>query len=163
MKALSDYTAMIEAALESFLPPPPENALEPGKTPRILGESMRYSLLAGGKRLRPGMMLAAVDMLGGNIDEAMAIACGLEMIHTYSLIHDDLPCMDDAPMRRGKPSNHAEYGEGQAVLAGDGLLTHAFFIMTTGALERQKNIGRHMPAALAISFMAAICRPIFFW
>jgi len=156
MKALSEYAALIGAALETFLPAPPENALEPGKPPRILGEAMRYSLFAGGKRLRPAMLLAAVDMLDGNIDEAMAIACGLEMIHTYSLIHDDLPCMDDSPMRRGKPSNHVEYGDGQAVLAGDGLLTHAFFVMTKNALEHTENIGRHLSAINEIANAAGI-------
>jgi geranylgeranyl diphosphate synthase type II len=153
---MKDYVAMIDAALESFLPAPPESAPEPGKTPRILGEAMRYSLFAGGKRLRPGMLLAAIDMLGGNVGEAMAIACGLEMIHTYSLIHDDLPCMDDAPMRRGKPSNHIQYGEGQAVLSGDGLLTHAFFIMIKSALDHPENISQHVSAIKEIANAAGI-------
>ena len=87
---------------------------------------MRYSLLAGGKRLRPVLALAACEAVGGALDDAMGFACALEMIHTYSLIHDDLPCMDDDDLRRGKPTNHKVYGEAIATLAGDALLTDAF-------------------------------------
>ena len=97
--------------------------------PDILKESMRYSLLSGGKRLRGCLLLAACEMAGGNADDALPFACALEMIHAYSLIHDDLPAMDDDTMRRGKPTNHVVYGEAVAILAGDALLTHAFEIM----------------------------------
>ena len=91
-------------------------------------EAMQYSLMAGGKRIRPVLLLAACDMLGGDIEQAKVPAAALEMIHTYSLIHDDLPCMDDDDMRRGKPTNHVVYGYSTALLAGDALLTKAFLV-----------------------------------
>ena len=94
-----------------------------------LREAMFYSLEAGGKRIRPCLMLAVCERLGGSISDVLPFACALEMIHTYSLIHDDLPCMDDDDMRRGRPSNHKVFGEALAVLAGDGLLSFAFEIM----------------------------------
>ena len=89
-------------------------------------KAMKYSINAGGKRIRPVIMLAAAEMIGGNSDGVMPFACALEMIHTYSLIHDDLPCMDDDDLRRGKPTNHKVFGEAMAVLAGDALLNKAF-------------------------------------
>jgi len=94
--------------------------------PEKIYESMRYSLMAGGKRLRPILCLATCELLGGNASMAMPTACALEMIHTMSLIHDDLPSMDNDDFRRGKPTNHKVYGEDIAVLAGDALLTYAF-------------------------------------
>ena len=97
---------------------------------RILKESMRYSLFAGGKRLRPILCIAGAEAVGGSYEDVLPVACGLEFIHTYSLIHDDLPVMDDDDMRRGKPTNHKVFGEAVALLAGDGLLTDAFYIMT---------------------------------
>lgn len=93
-------------------------------------EAMRYSLLAGGKRLRPVLTIEFCRASGGQPELAIPFACALEMIHTYSLIHDDLPCMDNDDLRRGKPTNHKVYGEGLAVLAGDALLTYAFEIIT---------------------------------
>jgi geranylgeranyl diphosphate synthase type II len=99
-----------------------------GPAARLL-ESMRYSLLAGGKRLRPIIALAASEAVGGEPEAAMGLACALEMIHTYSMIHDDLPCMDDDDLRRGKPTNHKVYGEALATLAGDALLTDAFGVL----------------------------------
>ena len=87
---------------------------------------MEYSLEAGGKRIRPTLTLIFSEVCGGTIEQALPFACGIEMIHTYSLIHDDLPCMDDDDLRRGKPSNHKVYGEDIALLAGDALLTNAF-------------------------------------
>ena len=93
---------------------------------KVLFESMRYSLLAGGKRLRPTFVLAFCDLCGGDIDAALPFAAAMEMVHTYSLIHDDLPCMDNDDFRRGKPTNHKVYGEATACLAGDALLTAAF-------------------------------------
>lgn len=95
--------------------------------PDNLRESMMYSLLAGGKRLRPVMVLATVEALNGSVEAALPVACAVEMIHTYSLIHDDLPAMDNDDYRRGKLTNHKVYGEAMAILAGDGLLTHAFY------------------------------------
>ncbi|MBD2102092.1 geranylgeranyl diphosphate synthase CrtE [Leptolyngbya sp. FACHB-261] len=94
--------------------------------PEKLYEAMRYSLLAGGKRLRPILCLATCELLGGTVDMAMPTACALEMIHTMSLIHDDLPAMDNDDYRRGKPTNHKVYGEAVAILAGDALLAYAF-------------------------------------
>lgn len=98
----------------------------PEQPQQILFESMRYSLLAGGKRLRPILVLEFCDICGGNTDAAMPLAAAIEMIHTYSLIHDDLPSMDNDDLRRGRPTNHIVYGEAMAILAGDALLTGAF-------------------------------------
>ncbi|MBQ4087926.1 MAG: polyprenyl synthetase family protein [Clostridia bacterium] len=89
-------------------------------------KAMDYSLQAGGKRIRPVLMLACAEMMGAEQEKVMPFACAMEMIHTYSLIHDDLPCMDDDDLRRGKPTNHKVYGEAMAVLAGDGLLNFAY-------------------------------------
>ena len=91
---------------------------------------MRYSVFAGGKRVRPVLMLAACEAVGGTIDKAMPAACAMEMIHTYSLIHDDLPAMDDDDFRRGRPTNHKVFGEAIAILAGDALLTEAFKLIS---------------------------------
>ena len=94
--------------------------------PDALREAMRYSLFAGGKRLRPTLVLGAADIIRGDDAVALPAACAVEMIHTYSLIHDDLPAMDDDALRRGKPTSHRVYGEAMAILAGDALLTMAF-------------------------------------
>ncbi len=96
----------------------------------IITKAMRYSLFAGGKRLRPILALMSCELLRGSEEEVLPFACCIEMIHTYSLIHDDLPAMDNDDLRRGKPTNHKVYGEGYAVLAGDALLNHAFETMT---------------------------------
>lgn len=114
--------------------------------PDVLCESMRYSLLAGGKRLRPVLVLATVEACGGDEEKALPFACALEMIHTYSLIHDDLPSMDNDDYRRGKLTNHKVYGEAQAILAGDALLTEAFGLMAKGA----KQAGLSADVALTI-------------
>jgi geranylgeranyl diphosphate synthase, type II len=98
-----------------------------------LFEAMRYSLLAGGKRLRPVLALAACEAVGGELAAALGLACAIEMIHTYSLVHDDLPCMDDDDLRRGRPTNHKVFGEAIATLAGDGLLTDAFRVLASAA------------------------------
>ncbi|WP_018886375.1 polyprenyl synthetase family protein [Paenibacillus massiliensis] len=95
--------------------------------PVLLKEAMHYSVMAGGKRLRPVLVLAAAEAFGGSQEAAMPVACAVEVVHTYSLIHDDLPAMDDDDLRRGKPTNHKVYGEAAAILAGDALLTHAFY------------------------------------
>ncbi|HJW34685.1 MAG TPA: farnesyl diphosphate synthase [Holophagaceae bacterium] len=96
-----------------------------------LAEGMRYSLEAGGKRVRPALCLLAAEAVGGPLEAALPGAIALEFIHTYSLIHDDLPAMDDDDLRRGRPTNHKVYGEGHAILAGDGLLTEAFAVLAT--------------------------------
>jgi geranylgeranyl diphosphate synthase type II len=98
-----------------------------------LFEAMRYSLMAGGKRLRPVLAIAACEAVGGPPEAAMGLACAIEMIHTYSLVHDDLPCMDDDDLRRGRPTNHKVFGEAIATLAGDGLLTDAFKVLAGSA------------------------------
>jgi geranylgeranyl diphosphate synthase type II len=119
---LESRRLMVEEALEAALP------AEEGLDARVV-EAMRYSLFAGGKRLRPILCLAAAEAVGGNLQDAMPAACALEMIHTYSLIHDDLPAMDDDDLRRGIPTNHKVFGEAIAILAGDGLLTEAFTLV----------------------------------
>lgn len=102
-------------------------------------EAMNYSLLAGGKRLRPVLSLAVCEMLDGDIQESLPFACAIELIHTYSLIHDDLPCMDNDDMRRGRPTNHKVYGEAMALLAGDGLLNLAYETLLKATLESRGN------------------------
>ncbi|MBK4730335.1 polyprenyl synthetase family protein [Oxynema sp. CENA135] len=114
---LADRKARVDAALEASLPV---------TYPEKIYEAMRYSLLAGGKRLRPILGLATCELAGGTVEMAMPTACALEMIHTMSLIHDDLPSMDNDDYRRGKLTNHKVYGEDIAILAGDGLLAYAF-------------------------------------
>lgn len=114
---LSERQGFVEAALDSSLPV---------TYPTQIYEAMRYSLLAGGKRLRPILCLATCELAGGTVEMAMPTACALEMIHTMSLIHDDLPAMDNDDYRRGKLTNHKVYGEDIAILAGDGLLAYAF-------------------------------------
>jgi geranylgeranyl diphosphate synthase type II len=103
--------------------------------PSRLQEAMRYSLLAGGKRIRPVLTIATTEALGGDYKAALPFGCAIEMIHTYSLIHDDLPAMDNDDFRRGKPTNHKVFGEAMAILAGDGLLTEAFGLIAKGAEE----------------------------
>lgn len=120
-----DFAAQMAAdvtLVEDFL----KNAFADRPAHADIYNAMNYSLLAGGKRLRPILTLEACRMCGGDIGDAMPMACAVEMIHTYSLIHDDLPCMDDDDLRRGRPTNHKVYGEATAILAGDGLLTAAF-------------------------------------
>ncbi|KAF8724050.1 hypothetical protein HU200_021060 [Digitaria exilis] len=109
-------------------------ALQGLRCPDSLTESMRYSLLAGGKRLRPALAIAACELVGGHASAALPVACAVEMIHTASLIHDDMPCMDDDPLRRGRPSNHVAFGEPTALLAGDALLALAFEHVARGCV-----------------------------
>ncbi|MSP63578.1 MAG: polyprenyl synthetase family protein [Myxococcales bacterium] len=108
--------------------------------PPTLGEAMRYSLLSGGKRLRPILALAACEAVGGQPEEALDAACAIEMIHTYSLIHDDLPAMDDDDFRRGRKTSHKVFGEAVAILAGDALLTEAFRVAATARAGREARV-----------------------
>ena len=101
--------------------------------PDLVHKAMRYSVFAGGKRLRPVLCLAAAEICGGDFKKVLPTACALEVLHTYSLVHDDLPAMDDDDLRRGRPTNHKVFGEGMAILAGDGLLTFAFELMARNA------------------------------
>ena len=127
---LNFYTEKINEALKK--------ATEDFPRGNIVSEAMAYSLLAGGKRIRPVIALAVAESLGGDMDIALAFGCALEMIHTYSLIHDDLPCMDNDTMRRGMPTCHVKYGEAYALLAGDGLLTYAFSYITDKVSDKEK-------------------------
>lgn len=120
---LARNNARLDRALSIWI-----DQLEPGGR---LEEAMRYSLMAGGKRLRPNLCLAAAQAVGGSADSVLAVACALEMIHTYSLIHDDLPAMDDDNLRRGKPTCHVAFDEATAILAGDALLTMAFEVVAS--------------------------------
>ena len=129
------YTAMTESMLDVLL--------SQADAPAKLYESMAYSLMGGGKRLRPVLCLAVCELLGGTAADAIKAACAVEMIHTYSLIHDDLPAMDDDDMRRGKPSSHKAFGEGNAILAGDGLLSLAFYVLSqTGNAKVMQCVSR---------------------
>ena len=128
MKTYEEYRAVVENALVPML-----ESL--GEIPERLMEAMRYSLEAGGKRIRPALLLAACEMAGGDGETALPFACALEMIHTYSLIHDDLPAMDNDDLRRGQPTNHKVFGENVAILAGDGLLNAAAEVMAASAVK----------------------------
>ena len=147
MKTYAEYLQMVEGALSAQL-------ASLGYIPEKLFEAMDYSLSAGGMRLRPVLLLAACDTLGGNLEEALPFACALEMIHTYSLIHDDLPAMDNDDLRRGRPTNHKVYGEGMAILAGDGLLSAAMELMLRSAV-RMGDL-RGVRAAEAIAHRAGV-------
>ncbi|MCC5909934.1 MAG: polyprenyl synthetase family protein [Clostridiaceae bacterium] len=124
---LDEYINIINKEIEQYIS-------SKGDKNKTLIEAMEYSLKAGGKRLRPVLALASYDIFNDHVANILPYACGLEMIHTYSLIHDDLPAMDNDDYRRGKPTNHKVYGEGIAILAGDGLLNYAFEIMLRDAL-----------------------------
>ena len=133
----------VQADLERLLPLLNAHLLAPfagGEAVR-LGEAMRYSLEAGGKRVRPVLCLLAAEGVGGSADDALPCALALEYIHTYSLIHDDLPAMDDDDLRRGRPTSHKVFGEGTAILAGDGLLTEAFRVLAVdGSLGAERRV-----------------------
>ncbi|MCJ7642413.1 MAG: polyprenyl synthetase family protein [Desulfobacterales bacterium] len=120
---LDEKKKIVDAALEKYCP----KAME---FPPTLHQAIRYSVFAGGKRIRPILSMAAFDAVGGKGDGILPFACALEMIHTYSLIHDDLPAIDDDDFRRGRPTCHKAFGEAMAILAGDALLTEAFQLMT---------------------------------
>ena len=128
-RIMREDVALVESYLSSCF-------VYPEEPQQALFEAMRYSLLAGGKRLRPILLMATAETLGQKGYNYLPVACGLEMIHTYSLIHDDLPCMDNDDLRRGKPTNHKVYGETLAVLAGDALLTDAFMVAARAKTDR---------------------------
>jgi len=126
---LRERAVLVDAALDRWLPR--EEILPPR-----LHQAMRYSVFAGGKRLRPILIIAACEAVGGPPERALPAACAIEMIHTYSLIHDDLPAMDDDDFRRGHPTNHKVFGEANAILAGDALLTEAFRLLADAEANR---------------------------
>ena len=136
---LSGKKAIVDAALERYFPKDPE-------TPTNLRMAIRHSLFAGGKRIRPILAMAAYEAAGGKDGKILPFACALEMIHTYSLIHDDLPAIDNDDYRRGKPTCHKAFGEATAILAGDALLTEAFHLMTS----RPSWEGLHADGALIL-------------
>lgn len=133
-----EQTRRYQADIEAYLK---DNCFVlPSEPQQKLFDSMRYSLLAGGKRLRPLFVMEFCRVCGGDVQKAMPFAAAVEMIHTYSLIHDDLPCMDNDDFRRGNPTNHKVYGEAVAVLAGDALLTAAFSYITKAELSAERRI-----------------------
>ena len=146
---LSEHNKRINRALVSLL----ETA---DKADRIL-EAMTYALMAGGKRIRPVLCLAATEAAGGDPEDAMPAACALEMIHTYSLIHDDLPAMDDDAMRRGKPTCHTAFDEATAILAGDALLTLAFQTLSSIELRKVEQAAKWLDVIQLISYAAGYC------
>jgi len=145
---LEERRQLVEEALDRALPP--ESAW-----PETIHRAVRYSLFAGGKRIRPLLVLAAGEAVGGSRDQVMPLACAVEMIHTYSLVHDDLPAMDDDDLRRGKPTSHKVFGEGIAILVGDALLTRAFEVMTTAPVDGDAPPVARRLAATAILAEAA--------
>lgn len=155
-EAYGRYVGMIEETIGALLPQTEGMCPPDGQIPAHLCETMRYSLLAGGKRVRPVLLLAACEMLGGPLEEARVPAAALEMIHTYSLIHDDLPGMDDDDYRRGRLTNHKVYGVGHAILAGDGLLNYAYECLLENAAAYPENLRGHMLAAKTIANRAGV-------
>lgn len=141
-----DYVDAVNGALDVYL--------ADGRIHPRLAEAMAYSVTAGGKRLRACLLLAACELAGGSVQEALPFAAAVEMIHTYSLIHDDLPAMDNDCLRRGKPTNHVVFGEGMAILAGDGLLNYAMQVMLNAALADET--GNALRAANEIAGRAGV-------
>jgi len=133
---IGDRAALVDSALDHWLP-------SARTAPASIHKAMRYAVFAGGKRLRPVLCVAAAEACGGSTAAALPAACAVEVMHTYSLVHDDLPCMDDDDLRRGRPTCHKVYGEGMAVLCGDALLTEAFALM-----GRAKRTKRHAVASM---------------
>lgn len=125
-------------------------------TPDKIIDAMKYSLFAGGKRIRPVLLLSVCRAQGGDIEDAVPFACSMELIHTYSLIHDDLPAMDNDDLRRGKPTNHKVFGDAIAVLAGDGLLNYAYEVMLDAVIQRNYN-PKYTDALNVIAKAAGIC------
>lgn len=149
MKMRKSYLEEIEASLEAFLP------ADPCAQHEVI-DAMRYSLLGGGKRVRATLVLSFCEACGADYQLAMPAAAAIEMVHAYSLIHDDLPCMDDSALRRGKPSCHKQFGETTALLAGDGLLTLAFSVLPRGLLERGVPAQRVVEAVSALADAAGV-------
>lgn len=145
-KYIRKKSQVVNAALEQMLQNSPQD--------ETIHQAMQYSLMAGGKRIRPALCLAACEAVGGNPQDALPAACALEMIHTYSLIHDDLPAMDDDQLRRGKPTCHVAFGEATAILAGDALLTLAFEVLGSVPLENGDQAARWLQVIRIIAAAA---------
>lgn len=146
--SFNEYISIINSKLDSFVP-----GCTYGEP--VVSEAMKYSLGIGGKRIRPVLLLEFCRVCGGDIQKALPFAAALEMIHTYSLIHDDLPCMDDDDMRRGMPSCHIKYGEEYALLAGDALLTRAFGVIAESELAKENPVCA-VNAVAALSELAGV-------
>jgi geranylgeranyl diphosphate synthase type II len=131
-----------------------EQVLQNSQQDETIHQAMKYSLMAGGKRIRPALCLAASEAVGGNPEDALPAACAMEMIHTYSLIHDDLPAMDDDELRRGKPTCHVAFGEATAILAGDALLTMAFEILASVPFENGDQAAKWLQVIRIIAIAA---------
>lgn len=144
---MKEFLKSIAVAVDERL----HQLLEAQDMPKVLQDAMCYSVFAGGKRLRPALNIMANQLLKGDMDETMDISCAIEMIHTYSLIHDDLPAMDNDSMRRGKATNHVVFGEAFAILAGDGLLNFAYETMLQNALHYKNNLQNHFRAMRIIA------------
>ncbi len=138
-KAISENAETVNIALNEICDKYEANPIFT-KEMKAVTESVRYSLTAGGKRIRPFLVRCFCKLCGGDENKALQLGCALEMVHTYSLIHDDLPCMDNDVMRRGKPTNHKVFGEATAVLAGDGLLTEAFTVITESDISDKAKV-----------------------
>jgi len=145
---LNNYIDIVTKELEKYMD------INYSKNNKLI-EAMKYSLMAGGKRLRPVLAMASYEFFSSDLEKVMPYACGLEMIHTYSLIHDDLPAMDNDDYRRGKLTNHKVFDEGVAILAGDGLLNYAFEIMLENTIK-QDNMGLYVEAMRIIAKAAGI-------
>ena len=153
MRSFDEYRDIVNSHLADLI-------ADPGAEASVLNEAMRYSLEVGGKRLRPVLLLASCDFAGGSLAEALPYALSIEYIHTYSLIHDDLPAMDNDDMRRGKPTNHKVYGEAMAILAGDGLLSTAAETVTGEPLKYSNDAAKmacHVRAGHEIMSRAGAC------
>lgn len=151
-KDFKRYKGIIDEHLLDFIPRVDRKSI-------TLYDSMKYSLEAGGKRIRPALVLGACEFCGGDMKAALPYACAIEYIHTYSLIHDDLPCMDDDELRRGLPTNHVKFGAGIATLAGDGLLSSAFELMNRDMLmyfDNQEELTKRVKASYEISRGAGV-------
>jgi len=147
---MKDELDLVEAALERFVPQ---------DAPAGLGQAMRYGVLDGGKRVRPLLVLAACEAVAGSREAALRAACAVELIHAYSLIHDDMPCMDNDVLRRGKPTVHVEFGEAQAMLAGDAMQALAFEVLTPGPGEAPAIDGSQLvPPVLQARLCALLAR-----
>ena len=137
---MTDFNLLYDEYLAEFNAYAEAYAAKLQTKPSVLAESIQYSLLNGGKRVRPVLMLACADVLNVPKEDVLPFALALEMIHTYSLVHDDLPAMDNDDFRRGKPSNHKQFGEANAILAGDGLLNEAYAICFKECLKGEKYV-----------------------
>lgn len=133
MSIMDSHRLLIEQHIMDFVP-------TADSAYKIIEDAMKYSLEEGGKRVRPVLVLEFCRLCGGNVEDALPFAAAVEFVHTYSLIHDDLPCMDNDDMRRGKPASHVRFGEANALLAGDALLTHAFACLSKAGLSAEQKI-----------------------